>query len=340
VTLSRSASHAIRLGRPFLLAGWMMASSAAAQAATLTGALPSSATGASLLVVDCSNSGAGEPASLTIQVRDLAPAQAPIVSVQARRNFAAKSSSDGSDGDGTASPIVFLDEGAGRYDIYVDKNAAGEELFEVTAQCWTGAGGSGVATGTSLFAAQGGSVPASSPLADLLLIGALLATGLFGLSQWRRSSGGASIASIVLTSGLVSGIGMAAASEASAHSQSGSLGTAASATDYYEVTCYNDGQGQPGSLVVQIRDASPGAAPSVHAQVHRGLSLKSVSDDLVGDIQPSVQIYLNEGAGVYAVLVDKSGAGAKFYDLTYHCWTGPNGTGVHTGSSLIPRQSE
>mgnify|MGYP000848396707 CR=1 FL=1 len=49
---------------------------------------------------------------------------------------------------------------------------------------------------------------------------------------------------------------------------------------------------------------------------------------------------LQLGTVSYFVLVDKSGPGAKFYDLTYHCWTGPDGTGVHTGTSLIIRQSE
>lgn len=130
------------------------------------------------------------------------------------------------------------------------------------------------------------------------------------------------------------------AGRAPAHDQGGSLGTGASATDYYEISCFDDGAGAPGSLEIRIRDASPGSLPHVSAQVQRGLSLASVSDTLVADIVPSPSIHSNEGAGVYDVLVDKSGPGAKFYQLTYHCWTGPDGTGVHTGSALVTRQNQ
>ncbi len=144
--------------------------------------------------------------------------------------------------------------------------------------------------------------------------------------------------------GLVVLAGLAAAflpaGRALAHDQGGNLGAGASATDYYEISCFDDGAGAPGSLEVRIRDSSPGSAPQVSVQVQRGLSLASVSDEITPDIVPSPFIYSNEGAGVYHVLVDKSGAGAKFYQLTYHCWTGPDGTGVHTGSALVTRQSQ
>jgi len=128
--------------------------------------------------------------------------------------------------------------------------------------------------------------------------------------------------------------------ETRAHDQAGSLGTAASATDYYRITCFDDGSGPPASLVIQVRDSSPGAAPRVSAQMQRGSALASTSDDLAADILASPEIVLDEGAGVYHVLVDKTGAGPKFYQLTYHCWTGPGGTGIHTGSSHSVRQDQ
>lgn len=326
-----------------LAAASLLTTAQTAWSATLAGSLPAAATEAVLLAVDCTNDGAGAPASLTVQIRDLAPVVAAVVSVQARKDFAAKSSTDAIDGDATASPAVAVNGGAGRYDVYVDKNLAGEELFEVTAQCWTGADGTGVATGTSLFAAEGGAVPSASPGAHLLLLGLLVAAATMGLRGGRRLLGmdpprvGGPLLPVVFI-GL--GIGMTIAPSARAHSQPGSLGVAASATDYYEITCFDNGSGAPGSLEIQIRDSSPGAAPFVSVQVHHGLSLRSVSDDLVADILPSAEIYSNEGAAIYFVLVDKSGSGGKFYDLTYHCWTGPDGTGVHTGSNLVPRQSE
>ena len=100
---------------------------------------------------------------------------------------------------------------------------------------------------------------------------------------------------------------------APAHDQGGSLGTTASATDYYEISCFDDGSGAPGSLQLRILDSSPGSLPQVSVQIQRGLSLASVSDEITPDIVPSPWIYSNEGAGVYHVLVDKTGTGAKVY---------------------------
>jgi len=160
----------------------------AADAATIPGSLPSSATAARLLLLDCSNDGAGPPLSATIQIRDLAPVAAPIVSVQLRRGAAATNSSDEVDGDAGASPLVFVNGGSGRYDVFVDKTASGEEAFEVTAQCWTGTGGSGVPTGTALFAAQGGAVPASSGAWPGVLVVGLLLTGCFWIGSFGDST--------------------------------------------------------------------------------------------------------------------------------------------------------
>jgi hypothetical protein len=320
--------------------------------ATLIGTLPGSATEATLLAVECTNDGAGEPASLTIQVRDLAPISSPVVSLQARRGFSAKSTTDAGDGDATASPSVAVNGGAGRYDVFVDKNAEGGEDFEVTAQCWTGTGGTGVPTGTSLFATQGGAVPIGSIWSRIAMLGGLGVMGLASIASRssvgrlrthggkRRGMARSSSLLTALFTALASALGTLVAAEARAHSQSGSLGAAASATDYYEIACFDDGRGPATSLEVQIRDSSPGAAPFVSAQAHFGLTVRSVSDDLIADIVPSPRIFLNGGSVSYIVLVDKSGAGGKFYELTYHCWTGPDGTGLHTGSNLVTRQSE
>lgn len=145
----------------------------AAEAATLRGNLPASATAAHLLFLDCSDEGAGAPLSATVQVRDLSPVAAPLVSVQLRKGTAATNSTDEVDGDAAASPLVFVNGGSGRYDIYVDKTAAGEEAYEVLAQCWTGAAGTGVATGTALSSAAGSPVPMSSLPGQLALLAGL-----------------------------------------------------------------------------------------------------------------------------------------------------------------------
>jgi hypothetical protein len=46
------------------------------------------------------------------------------------------------------------------------------------------------------------------------------------------------------------------------------------------------------------------------------------------------------GGGGYDVLVDESAAGAEGYTLTFHCMTGPNGTGIQTGSDQSNLQDQ
>lgn len=147
-------------------------------------------------------------------------------------------------------------------------------------------------------------------------------------------------------SGLASGLVLAPAvgllaGAASAHTQSGSLGNGAASTDYYQVICSDDGTGPPASLSVQILDGAPAAAPLVSVQVRSGEALANTTDPNDGDGTASAVIHVNGGAEVvYEVLVDKSGVGVENYVLTYHCLTGPNGTGLHTGTDLITRQNQ
>lgn len=131
------------------------------------------------------------------------------------------------------------------------------------------------------------------------------------------------------------------AGPATAHTQTGSLGTGAAATDNYQVLCSDDGAGPPGSLSVQVLDGTPVAAPLVSVQVRNGLLLANSTDPVDGDATASPLIHVNVDAGlVYDVLVDKSGAGAENYVLTFHCVTGPDGTGLHTGTDVITRQNQ
>ena len=129
-------------------------------------------------------------------------------------------------------------------------------------------------------------------------------------------------------------------SPALAHTQNGTLGAPASATDHYEVTCFNDGSGEPQSLSVEIRDSSPGALPQVSAHVQRNDTLSTTSDDTVADGQTGPEIHVNEGAGIYRVLVTKTGSGTKFYSVSFHCNVGLNGTGAHAGSVISVLQSQ
>ena len=163
---------AIRI-RAALLALWLCAPSLSF-AATLQGNLASPASASALLAVDCANAGAGDPASLTVQVANLGPLSGAFVSAQIRKGTSATNTTDPIDADGGASPAVFVNGGAGRYDVFVDKSGAGAESFEVTAQCWTGAAGTGSPTGTALFSTAGGDVPTGSAGALFGLVAGLL----------------------------------------------------------------------------------------------------------------------------------------------------------------------
>ncbi len=127
---------------------------------------------------------------------------------------------------------------------------------------------------------------------------------------------------------------------ARAHSQSGSLASSAASTDLYQIVCSDDAAGTPRSLSVQILDTSPGALPVLSVQAHRNLGLRNASDTITADATPSPRVAVNEGAGSYDVLVNKSGAGLKYYSLIYHCASEPDGGGTELESSLILLQDQ
>lgn len=128
-----------------------------------------------------------------------------------------------------------------------------------------------------------------------------------------------------------------AASAALAHTQNGSLGDAPHSTDYYQVTCSDDGAGMPTSLLVQVTNRS---TPAVSVLAHRGADAVNSSDTNGADATPSPLAYVNGGDGVYNVFVSKAGGGAVNYTLLYHCMTEANGGGLHTGTTLVFRQNQ
>lgn len=125
-----------------------------------------------------------------------------------------------------------------------------------------------------------------------------------------------------------------------ADDQNGSLGAGASATDYYRVSCFDDGNGVPASLTLQIRDVAPSNAPKISAQVRVGMQLVNTTDANDADGAYSPVVRLNGGAAVYDVLVDKSAAGTNAYQIIVHCYSGPDGTGLHTGTGITTVQSQ
>ncbi len=130
------------------------------------------------------------------------------------------------------------------------------------------------------------------------------------------------------------------AGAAGAHDKTDSLGSAASAVDYYQVTCSDDGNGAPLSLTAQVKDNSPVASPLVSVSVKKGSAATASTDAVDGDTTYSPLVYVNGGAGVYDVFVLKSATGTENYTLSYHCMTGNNGAGAHTGTTIVTKQNK
>jgi hypothetical protein len=277
-----------------------------------SGSLDAAAASSDFYEVTCFDGGSGAPASLAIQIRDTAPAAPPLLSAQIRKGNAATSGTDATDADAGFGPAVWVNGAAGVYDVLVVKTAAGGEDYDLFYECMTGANGSGAPTGSSIFPAVPPAVPVLPLGWAIWLAAGLLAAGFAGIAR-----------------------------PASAHTQSGSLGAAASATDYYQVTCSDDGSGPPASLSMRVLDTPVTlAAPLLSVQVERGGLLANATDPADGDGAYSPRVSVNGGGGVYEVLVDKSAAGADAYTIEYHCVTGPDGTGLHTGTTITVRQNQ
>ena len=127
---------------------------------------------------------------------------------------------------------------------------------------------------------------------------------------------------------------------AGAHEVTGTLGANARAVDYYQVTCSDDGSGAPASLLVQIRDNAPLAAPVLEVLAHKSIAASSVNAAPADPGVFSPAIAVNGTAGVFNVFVRKTGAAAENYTLSSHCMTGANGTGLHAGTDVVLRQNQ
>lgn len=116
-----------------------------------------------------------------------------------------------------------------------------------------------------------------------------------------------------------------------------SLGATLSATDYFQVTCSNDGGGVPHHIFARVKDKTAGSNTlSVSAQ--RGLFAKNSTDAVGADANFSPTITVASGAnGIYNILVTKTTAAARNYDLQAHCETSGN---IHTGTSILIRQNQ
>lgn len=128
------------------------------------------------------------------------------------------------------------------------------------------------------------------------------------------------------------------------HDVEGTLGPDSSASDYYQIECYDDGQGAGNAKSLEIEFfTTTNAAPVVSLQVRtdKPVSLTNITDPVNGDNNPSrtvelANIQTNSSAnGYYYVTVNKNRYGIQSYHFTYHCI----GDG-HAGTSTTALQNQ
>lgn len=126
------------------------------------------------------------------------------------------------------------------------------------------------------------------------------------------------------------------ASSAVAHNLSGSLGTAAKATDLMQITCFDDGFGAPHHLDISISD-SPSQVPTPNPIISiQGINISKKkaanSSDPAEDTKYSPEVTVVGGSGPYIVTIDhnKAGSSVENYTASFHCMTSTN---QHTGTN-------
>jgi hypothetical protein len=130
---------------------------------------------------------------------------------------------------------------------------------------------------------------------------------------------------------------------ASAHEQSGTLGSRKSATDVYLVTCDNEEGGDTPTyrLATRVRDNAPAAAPLVSVSTSKGGSTTKTTDtNGDGNSRFSALAHNNQGNGQYTMKVRKSAAGTEKYAVEFHC-EGPKSSGyIHTSTLIQQTQDQ
>lgn len=110
-------------------------------------------------------------------------------------------------------------------------------------------------------------------------------------------------------------------------------GNKATFTGLARVTCFDDGSGPAAYLMARVRDDSPAEAGLlVNLQLIKGSQAISITDTGSGDALYSDYIALQGGSGVYTMVLNKTKAGARSFDLEWHCMTA---SGIHTGTDIL-----
>lgn len=110
------------------------------------------------------------------------------------------------------------------------------------------------------------------------------------------------------------------------------------------VTCFNDGSGPAVGLYVRVRDNSPPVAGLlVNAQILKGSQAIVTTDAVSGDATWSDPVQIDGAGGVYTVMVNKTAAGPRNFDIEWHCVTtghdhDHSGNIPHTGTEILVDQ--
>jgi hypothetical protein len=136
------------------------------------------------------------------------------------------------------------------------------------------------------------------------------------------------------------------AGQSLAHSTDGVLdpnGNNASATNFWQLICYDDGNGAPHHLYTQIQDNSP-PVPGLllSTQIFTANAMANTTDTVSADGQGSNPASLyggapTGGAQIYYISVSKTKAGSRSFSLIYHCQTAND---THTGTDITAYQAQ
>lgn len=136
-------------------------------------------------------------------------------------------------------------------------------------------------------------------------------------------------------------LGMGLPNAAFAHGQTGTLGSSATATDLYAVTCFTEAKLETHHLLAQIKDDKPARPPKLNLQIVRTDLATPIAinttDNTDGDDNYSPDAQATGGNGRYYVVVNKTAAGAENYTIQFHCQTADL---KHTGTLIQKKQDQ
>lgn len=136
---------------------------------------------------------------------------------------------------------------------------------------------------------------------------------------------------------------LALCSLAEGHEYVSFIGSSPSAVAVLSTTCFDDGNGPPASLLVNVR-GNMKTNYLITASVQTGSISGTTTDRVSGDRRPSPLIEVKGGASTYTITISKTKKkprdplsrlkGKDTFLLTYHCWSTTN---QHTGTTEIYR---